>query len=314
VVVDGVSFVTTVYNKARYLPDVIAALARQAVDGPRQFIFVDDGSTDGSAGIVETLTAGWPETTVLRQANGGPTAATNAGIAMARHRYLKLVGSDDVLAPFATAYLIEAMGRTKAAAVFARLGFYRDMTEISFDEAACRSTVPSVPADGLGEAIRRGISGTTQTLYRTDVVRAVGGCDARIFAEDYSLALRVAQRFPIALVDAVLAFGPADEPDRIMVGRKHQTFHDYNLALLNLLADNPDLAKSHRRLAFRRAAGRAWHWARREGGAGWTSKFAWLNWLSYLPLPIEHERCIRATLDAFALGDLAKVRPLIRPG
>ncbi len=48
----GVSYVVTVYNKAPYLPAMLDALAGQAGDFERQFIFVDDGSTDGSLDIL----------------------------------------------------------------------------------------------------------------------------------------------------------------------------------------------------------------------------------------------------------------------
>ena len=42
-------------------------------------IVVDDGSTDGTAGIVEAL--GLPNVRVIRQANAGKPAALNTGIA-----------------------------------------------------------------------------------------------------------------------------------------------------------------------------------------------------------------------------------------
>ena len=45
---NGVSYIVTVYNKASFLPATIAALAAQQGDFEREFIFVDDGSTDGS--------------------------------------------------------------------------------------------------------------------------------------------------------------------------------------------------------------------------------------------------------------------------
>ena len=52
--VSGVSFIVTVYDKAAHLPRIIESLARQTGSFPREFIFVDDGSSDDS---VETFGA-----------------------------------------------------------------------------------------------------------------------------------------------------------------------------------------------------------------------------------------------------------------
>lgn len=307
---DGVSFVITVFNKAGYLPAVIAALARQVPERPRQFVFIDDGSVDGSAEVVEREIGGWPDTVLVRQPNGGPTAATNAGIERARHRYLKLVGSDDILAPFCTRRLIETLEATGADAVFSRQDYYKDFRDIVFAE---RPVVPEVPADPLGTAIERTISGTSQTLYRLDAIRAAGACDPGVFAEDFSLALRVAGRGRIALLDLVTAYGPAGDGDRLMVGRKHQTFHDYNLALARFLEQNPGVSSRLRRLALSRAAGRAAKWARREGGCRLPLRYLALDLLARSGLPIDHASAIRSTLPAFALGSAAAARPLILP-
>ena len=42
----GVSFVVPVYNKAPYLPAVLAAIHAQRGDFRRHYVFIDDGSTD----------------------------------------------------------------------------------------------------------------------------------------------------------------------------------------------------------------------------------------------------------------------------
>ena len=310
VVEDGVSFVVTVFNKVGYLPGVIAALAAQVPDQPRQFIFIDDGSIDGSADLVERATAGWPDTILVRQENGGPTAATNAGIARARRRYLKLVGSDDVLAPFCTRVLIDTLESTGADAVFSRQDYYQDPRDIAFAE---RQVAPDVPVNPIGSVIARTISGTSQTLYRLAAVQAAGACDPGVFAEDFSLALRVASRGRIALLDLVTAYGPAGDGERLMVGRKHQTLHDYNLALARFLEQNPELAPGLRRLALRRAAGRAAKWARREGGHRLPLRYLALDLAARIGLPLDHASAIRATLPAFALGAAASARPLVVP-
>jgi hypothetical protein len=226
---------------------------------------------------------------------------------------LKLIGSDDVLAPLATDKLLEVLEGTGAGGVVSILGYYGDEREIRFDGAAIGAARPELLQDPLPVVIRRTISGTSQTLYRRAAIAAAGGCDPRIFAEDFSLALRVAERAPLALLDVVTSFGPAGDTDRIMVGRAHQTFHDYNLALYYFLRDHPALLPRLGRLAFHRAAGRAWNWARRHGGAGWGSPYFRLNLMSYLAWGPDPLAGIRRSLGAFALGAAAAARPLVYP-
>ncbi|MBI3507860.1 MAG: glycosyltransferase, partial [Proteobacteria bacterium] len=277
----GVSFVCTVYNKEKFLPAVIAAIWRQVPDRPREFIFVDDGSRDRSVAIVRELTKDWPNCRIVEQPNGGPSSSTNTGIGLATQTWLKLVGSDDVLAPYATRRLIEVAETTGAGGVFAKIGFYRDESEIRFDEAAADAARPDVPADAVAEVIRYGVSGTSPTLFRTETVKKAGGCDPDVFVEDFALALRVARLAPIARFDHVVTWGPAADETRIMVGQGHQAHHDFALALVHFLRSNPDMADRYGHLAFRRAAGRAWKYARRVAGLGWGSRYPWLNLRAY---------------------------------
>ena len=91
---NGVSFVVPVYNKARVLPPVLDAMAAQQGDFPREFIFVDDGSTDDSLDVVRAGTAGWDNVQIICQENAGSAAATNTGISAARMPFLKFIDAD----------------------------------------------------------------------------------------------------------------------------------------------------------------------------------------------------------------------------
>ncbi len=75
----GVSFVVPVYNKAPYLKDVLAAIRDQVGDFEREYIFIDDGSTDGSIELIQELTLNWANVIIHRQENHGSAHATNRG-------------------------------------------------------------------------------------------------------------------------------------------------------------------------------------------------------------------------------------------
>lgn len=92
-----VSVIIPVHNGACFLEQALASIAGQDVsdDGANgvgvEVVVVDDGSDDESAEIAARLGA-----TVLRQANLGPAAARNAGVARSRGRRLAFLDADDM--------------------------------------------------------------------------------------------------------------------------------------------------------------------------------------------------------------------------
>ena len=87
-----VSIIIPIYNSRPYLADVAEGIRRQ--EWPElEIIGIDDGSTDGSP---EEFARLLPEATLLQQTNAGPSAARNAGLAVARGEYIAFLDSDDV--------------------------------------------------------------------------------------------------------------------------------------------------------------------------------------------------------------------------
>ena len=88
------SLVVPVYNVAPYLPRCLESLA--ALDPPAdEIIVVDDGSTDDCPRILADWGPRLPQMRVIRQENGGLSAARNTGLDAASGKYLAFVDSDD---------------------------------------------------------------------------------------------------------------------------------------------------------------------------------------------------------------------------
>lgn len=92
-----ISVIVPVYNVEKYLAACLDSVLMQTVNG-MEVICVDDGSTDGSSRILEQYAARDARIAVLRQPNGGLSAARNAGLSAARGKYLMFLDSDDKLA------------------------------------------------------------------------------------------------------------------------------------------------------------------------------------------------------------------------
>jgi glycosyltransferase involved in cell wall biosynthesis len=269
----GVSFVVPVYNKAPYLPAVLAAIGAQRGAFKRQHVFIDDGSTDESATLLERLTAGWPDTVIERQTNHGSAHATNRGIALATQPFIKFVDADDLIAHDATRVLLDALAPTDAGLAYG--GRVRYAEGETPDLAAALPAAP--PAERLRAplklALKNSLFNPTQCLARTEAVRAVGGCDERIvWSQEYSLTLRLAQHWDFLKLAVPVAYLPDDVPGRLSnnPGRQLQRV---TLACASFLRDHPETPAALKRFACRRAAGRAWKFARRYFGASHLS--AW---------------------------------------
>ncbi|HUT50317.1 MAG TPA: glycosyltransferase family 2 protein [Alphaproteobacteria bacterium] len=280
----GVSFVVPVYNKAPYLVGVLAAIRAQRGDFEREYVFVDDGSTDNSLELLRRLTDGWPATVIEAQSNHGSAHATNRAIALAGLPYLKFVDADDLLAHDATDRLLQALHGSDACLAYGEAADYRSDAKPDLDAPLPPSPNIKRLKAPLKLAIKNSLFNPSQFLARTDCLREVGGCDERIvFGQDYTLTLRLAAKWDFLRVAALVAYLPEDAPGRVSEDFARE-LKDVTFALANFLRDNPSTPERTKRFACQRAAGRAWKYARRHLGARAGSEWYWLNVKSRLDL------------------------------
>ena len=93
-----VSIIIPVYNCGGFLPRCVHSLLNQTY-AALEIILVDDGSTDDTPAICDTLAGRDGRITVLHKKNGGVSSARNAGIAAARGKYVAFTDADDYVDP-----------------------------------------------------------------------------------------------------------------------------------------------------------------------------------------------------------------------
>lgn len=298
----GVSFVVTVYNKAPWLADVCRQIGAQRGSFEREYIFVDDGSTDNSMEIVAEATAGWENVTIHRQANAGAAAATNAGMRRARLPFLKLVDADDLLHADATRHLLTALQSVPEAVVaYGRAEFYDTLADV--DLAGCLTQpLAEIIRDPTRRSIRSTPFNPSMALVRRDAAEQAGGCEERLWAaQDLTLSLRVSLLGPFVSLSAPVAFIPRNVPCRVGAEQNRQ-LQRVNQALALFLQDHPGLSWHLKQFACRRAAGRAWKYVHRATGANaLSSRYFWYRMRSYLPFYGSHGDFIRKCTDGFDL-------------
>lgn len=111
----GVSVVVPAYNEAAGIEESLRSLLETRHTGPLEVVVVDDGSTDGTAEIVERLAL--PSVRLIRQANGGKASALNTGIEASLYEIVVLVDADTVFEPRTIERLLAPFADTRVGAV-----------------------------------------------------------------------------------------------------------------------------------------------------------------------------------------------------
>lgn len=92
--VPKVSIIIPVYNTEKYLRQCLDSVVEQTLQGI-EIIIVNDGSSDGSAEIIDEYTHRYEGIKVITQANKGLYEARRVGLSAAKGEYIGWVDSDD---------------------------------------------------------------------------------------------------------------------------------------------------------------------------------------------------------------------------
>ncbi|MFG2036720.1 glycosyltransferase [Dactylosporangium sp. NPDC048998] len=112
---EPVSVVVPAYNEKEGIEATVRSLAGGNHPGGIEVVVVDDGSTDGTAALVEALKL--PNVRVVRIPNGGKANALNVGIAMAKHDLIVMVDGDTVFEPDSLRHLVQPFADPSVGAV-----------------------------------------------------------------------------------------------------------------------------------------------------------------------------------------------------
>ena len=189
------------YNRRDLLPRAIDSVLAQTrrID---EIIVVDDGSTDGTA---DMLQARYGERVKhVWQSNAGVSAARNHGLRLARGRYLALLDSDDEWLPEKTALQVAFLeSRPDFGMVVCDVeridGDYRHI------DVFHRRDVIREDGWALRWLLHNPALVPASVMLRRQVVDQLGGFDETLrTAEDLEFHLRVARHWPIGVVEQAL--------------------------------------------------------------------------------------------------------------
>lgn len=202
-----VSALVPTYNCAAYLPKALDSALAQTFDD-LEVIVIDDGSTDNTREIVERYQQANPGKIVyIYQKNQGISFARNAGMRISRGEYFALLDADDQWLPDHLKESVAVLeANPGAGVVHSNITFIRENGEAM--------ETPVRRKEFLSGQVFRNIFLRDADISCPTVVFRKACCDkvglfdeqlSRLGCEDRELWLRIAQHYPFAYIDKVLA-------------------------------------------------------------------------------------------------------------
>lgn len=198
-----VSIVMPLYDKADYVVRAIESVLGQTHPA-REIIVVDDGSTDNGPERVARLAATTPCIRLIKQANAGPSAARNRGIAEARGAWIAFLDADDAFLPHHLANLAAMAAKHPEAGMLAAA--YREVRE--GEHAAAAAEIDANRTAGSGAIVENFFRRWCQGAFFFTSSAAIRRCHLQAFGdafplgermgEDHDVWFRVAERTSVA--------------------------------------------------------------------------------------------------------------------
>lgn len=196
-----VSVVIATYNMSDYLPLAIKSALAQTYENI-EVLVVDDGSTDGTAEVVQPLLAD-PRLKYRMQENSGQAVAKNHGIRESKGQYVAFLDADDLWVPDKLEQQMPLFhGSAAVGVVYSRLAYIDENgKELRIaDNELFRGRVS-------GPMLIRNFIGFSTSVVRRECLDRLGGFDEAIrMGIDYDLWLRISTEYEFDFVERPLLY------------------------------------------------------------------------------------------------------------
>lgn len=267
---NSVSAIIPAYNTERFVAEAVESVLAQTV-APFEVIVVDDGSTDGTVAVLQRFGSA---IRILRQSGGGPSAARNAGAAVASGYWLAFLDADDLWLPQKLERQLEMAARAPLAMVYTdrfNIGARGALPEIHGTLQPLYGGDIFIPLLMLGNHIT-----TSSVMVRTEVFRALNGFSEDLrAAEDWELWVRLAEHHLVgACTEPLVSYRfhgsmTSGDPRRMVFSRREvirRALQSPRGRTLNGSTKRSITAATARQNGWDAARQRAWGLAAREYG------------------------------------------------
>ena len=198
-----ISLIMPCYNSADYIVATVNGVFKQSFSD-FELIIINDGSSDSSLEYLQQLSNRYPKLRYFSQTNQGAGAARNYGISEAQGEFIAFLDADDSLHPDCLKLLYQQFQQQSDIAIA-----YCGWQNKGLKENRCQPYIPPdyEQTNKLETLLRTCPWPIHAALTRRNIIEENGGFNEALSSSmDYDLWLRIASKYPISRVNAVLAY------------------------------------------------------------------------------------------------------------
>ena len=195
-----ISVIIPVFNAEKYILDTIRSVMNQTIC-EIEIIVINDGSTDGSGKLINSLAENDNRILTIHQSNLGVSASRNEGRKVSRGKFLAFLDADDLWLPNNLELKLEKMNREG-------FGLVHSDGQIIDEFGNLKEEVLAGEEGNLLEGLllwkKTQIPSPSSILIRREVIDKVGDFDEKLSTSaDQDFYFRVASQYQIGRVDRI---------------------------------------------------------------------------------------------------------------
>ncbi|MCQ2344351.1 MAG: glycosyltransferase family 2 protein [Paludibacteraceae bacterium] len=231
-----ISVIIPLYNKIRFVEQTLQSIFAQTYQD-YEIIIINDGSTDGSAELVERLIDGHHNCKLIHQANAGVGVARNNGVNASNGEYLCFLDADDWWEPTFIEEMASFSNEYPDAGLWAcNYIYYKPgKTHIGVKHPTGYINYPKCYFKNEGMPVWTGA-----VMMQRKVFDEMGGFPVDIkLGEDFLLWSKIAHHYKIAFLDKALSYYNNDiQPSLRATRNLHSPYNNMLWHVDDLITDN----------------------------------------------------------------------------
>lgn len=200
-----ITIFTPTYNRAKLLLNIYDCLIKQTSKN-FEWVIVDDGSTDGTGDVIQSLNSDFPIKYIFKQ-NGGKHTAINLGVKYASGELFWIIDSDDSL-PLDAVETIQSIYSSLQIDKKSIAGICGLMAHHTGEIIGSGFPFDSILASSLELRYKYKVAGDLMEIFRTDILKEFPfpEISGERFCPEQLVWFRIAKQYPLYCVNKIIYY------------------------------------------------------------------------------------------------------------